>query len=186
VRAGPREGARERLTTPRMPPSGGEPQGDTEADSPPIRPGLRPVRTVTTRTSRTRANMVRFSPGARTAWHHRAVGQTLHVVEGIALIGTRDGTVFKAHRGETVTCPPGEEHWHGATPDRFMQHLAMWEGPGDDRRRRPRGWRRSPTNSTAAPVAAATDPEVGLILALPPTYRASTTPARRGARIPRR
>ncbi|MFD6988302.1 hypothetical protein [Streptomyces sp. NPDC059943] len=33
----------------------------------------------------------------------------------------------------TVTCPPGEEHWHGATPERFMEHLAMWEAPGDDR-----------------------------------------------------
>ncbi|MGW7615130.1 (R)-mandelonitrile lyase [Streptomyces antimycoticus] len=82
--------------------------------------------------SRMRANMVRFSPGAHTAWHRHAVGQTLHVVEGIALIGTRDGTVFEAHPGETVTCPPDEEHWHGATPDRFMQHLAMWEGTGDD------------------------------------------------------
>ncbi|AEM85472.1 (R)-mandelonitrile lyase [Streptomyces violaceusniger] len=82
--------------------------------------------------SRMRVNMVRFSPGAHTAWHRHAVGQTLHVVEGIALIGTRDGTVFEAHPGETVTCPPDEEHWHGATPDRFMQHLAMWEGTFDD------------------------------------------------------
>lgn len=49
------------------------------------------------------------------------------------MIGTRDGTVFEAHPGETVTCPPGEEHWHGATEDRFMQYLALWEGPGDDR-----------------------------------------------------
>ncbi|NUU20454.1 MAG: cupin domain-containing protein [Streptomycetaceae bacterium] len=81
--------------------------------------------------SRMRANMVRFAPGAHTAWHHHAVGQTLHVVEGIALIGTRDGTVFEAYPGETVDCPPGEEHWHGAAPDRFMQHLAMWEAPGD-------------------------------------------------------
>ncbi len=23
---------------------------------------------------------------------------------------------------------PREEHWHGATPDHFMSHLAMWEG----------------------------------------------------------
>ncbi|MFF1832776.1 cupin domain-containing protein [Streptomyces sp. NPDC058231] len=83
--------------------------------------------------SRMRANMVRFSPGARTAWHHHVVGQTLHVVDGVALIGTRDGTVFEARPGETVTCPPGEEHWHGATPERFMQHLAMWEGAGDER-----------------------------------------------------
>ncbi|GAA1928664.1 cupin domain-containing protein [Streptomyces durmitorensis] len=81
--------------------------------------------------SRLRMNMVRFAPGARTDWHHHAVGQTLHVVEGVALIGTRDGTVIEAHPGETVTCPPGEEHWHGATPDRFMQHLALWEGTTD-------------------------------------------------------
>ncbi len=83
--------------------------------------------------SRMRVNMVRFSPGAHTAWHRHAVGQTLHVVEGIALVGTRDGTVFEAHPGDTVACPPDEEHWHDATPDRFMQHLAMWERPGDDR-----------------------------------------------------
>ncbi|MET7664513.1 cupin domain-containing protein [Streptomyces sp. NPDC005373] len=69
--------------------------------------------------------------GARTGWHHHAVGQTLHVVSGIALIGTRDGTILEAHPGQTVTCPPGEEHWHGATPDRFMEHLALWEGIGD-------------------------------------------------------
>jgi quercetin dioxygenase-like cupin family protein len=81
--------------------------------------------------SRMRVNLVRFSPGARTNWHSHAVGQTLHVVSGVALIGTRDGTVLQAHPGETVSCPPGEEHWHGAAPDRFMEHLAMWEGTGE-------------------------------------------------------
>ena len=29
--------------------------------------------------------------------------------------------------GDTVHTPPGEEHWHGALPDHFMSHLAMWE-----------------------------------------------------------
>ncbi|MFC1411555.1 cupin domain-containing protein [Streptacidiphilus sp. N1-12] len=54
---------------------------------------------------------------------------------GTALIGTRDGTVYETHPDETVTCPPGEEHWHGATADRFMQHLALWDAvaPDDDR-----------------------------------------------------
>ncbi|WP_104086739.1 cupin domain-containing protein [Arthrobacter sp. GMC3] len=77
--------------------------------------------------SRTRTNMVRFSPGAHTFWHHHVLGQTLHVVAGIALVGTRDGVIFEAHPGQTITCPPGEEHWHGATEDRFMEHLAIWE-----------------------------------------------------------
>ncbi|QKZ16335.1 (R)-mandelonitrile lyase [Streptomyces chartreusis] len=81
--------------------------------------------------SRMRANLVRFAPGSRTHWHAHAVGQTLHVVSGIALIGTRDGTVLEGRPGETVSCPPGEEHWHGAVPDRFTEHIAMWEGTGD-------------------------------------------------------
>ncbi|MFG3526588.1 cupin domain-containing protein [Streptomyces sp. NPDC047917] len=81
--------------------------------------------------SRMRANLVRFSPGARTHWHSHVLGQTLHVVSGIALVGTRDGRVLEARSGETVTCPPGEEHWHGATPESFMEHLALWEGVWD-------------------------------------------------------
>jgi quercetin dioxygenase-like cupin family protein len=81
--------------------------------------------------SRMRANMVRFSPGARTNWHSHVLGQTLHVVSGAALVGTRDGTVLEVHPGQTVTCPPDEEHWHGAAPDRFMEHIALWEGGGD-------------------------------------------------------
>lgn len=81
--------------------------------------------------SRMRVNLVRFAPGARTNWHSHVLGQTLHIVSGIALIGTRDTTIIETHPGETVTCPPGEEHWHGASPDRFMEHLAMWEGRGD-------------------------------------------------------
>ena len=81
--------------------------------------------------SRMFANLVRFSPGARTHWHVHALGQTLHVVSGTALIGTRDGTVYEARPGETVSCPPGEEQWHGAAPDRFMEHIALWETKRD-------------------------------------------------------
>lgn len=47
-----------------------------------------------------RAKLVRFSPGARTDWHSHALAQTLHIVSGIALNGTRDGTVFEVHPGE--------------------------------------------------------------------------------------
>ncbi|WP_278235803.1 cupin domain-containing protein [Isoptericola sp. AK164] len=74
---------------------------------------------------------VRFAPGARTAWHSHARGQTLHVTNGFALVGTRDGTVVKAGQGQTIYCPPDEEHWHGATPDSFMEHLAMLENTDD-------------------------------------------------------
>jgi quercetin dioxygenase-like cupin family protein len=76
--------------------------------------------------SRLRVNLVRFSPNARTAWHSHSLGQTLHVTEGIGIVATRD-QVIVMHPGDTVHTPPGEEHWHGALPDRFMTHLGMWE-----------------------------------------------------------
>lgn len=80
-----------------------------------------------------RANVgrVRFAPGARTAWHSHAFGQTLHITEGVALLGTRDGGVIEAHPGQTIYTPPGEEHWHGATPEDFMEHLAVYDTTTD-------------------------------------------------------
>jgi quercetin dioxygenase-like cupin family protein len=84
--------------------------------------------------SRMTVALVRFTPGARTNWHRHAVGQTLHVTEGAGLVGTRDGTVLRIRPGDTVVCPPDEEHWHGAGSDTFMSHLAMLErlpGNGD-------------------------------------------------------
>jgi quercetin dioxygenase-like cupin family protein len=81
--------------------------------------------------SRLRANMVRFAPGARTAWHCHAVGQTLHVTEGVGLVQSRGDTVVALRPGDIVHTPPGEWHWHGADPDHFLCHLALWEGPGE-------------------------------------------------------
>lgn len=75
--------------------------------------------------------LVRFAPGARTAWHAHARGQYLRVTEGIARVGTRDGNVVEAHPGQTIYTPPGEEHWHGATEDCFMEHLALLESADD-------------------------------------------------------
>jgi quercetin dioxygenase-like cupin family protein len=82
---------------------------------------------VGTEPSRMTVALVRFTPGARTNWHRHAVGQTLHVTEGVGLVGTRDGTVLRIRAGDTVACPPDEEHWHGAAVDTFMSHLAMLE-----------------------------------------------------------
>jgi quercetin dioxygenase-like cupin family protein len=81
--------------------------------------------------SRIRVNVVRFAPGARNAWHAHAVGQTLHVTEGVGRVQSRDGDVVEIRAGDTVHTPPGEWHWHGAAPDRFMTHLAMWEAPDE-------------------------------------------------------
>jgi quercetin dioxygenase-like cupin family protein len=81
--------------------------------------------------SRARVNAVHFAPCARTAWHTHALGQTLHVTEGVGLVATRAGQVIVMHPGDTVHTPPGEWHWHGAVNDRFMTHLAIWDGTGD-------------------------------------------------------
>lgn len=81
--------------------------------------------------SRMTVALVRFTPGAHTNWHSHAVGQTLHVTEGVGLVGIRDGSVVRVRAGDTVICPPGEEHWHGAATDTFMSHLAMLEARPD-------------------------------------------------------
>jgi len=81
--------------------------------------------------SRVRAALVRFTPGARKAWHAHAVGQTVHVTEGVGRIQSRGGEVLEMRAGDTVVTPAGEWHWHGAAPDRFMTHLAIWEAPDD-------------------------------------------------------
>lgn len=70
---------------------------------------------------------VRFTPGARTAWHRHPRGQTLYVTDGIGLVATRGGQVREIRPGDVVHIEPGEEHWHGATPDRFMAHIALQE-----------------------------------------------------------
>jgi quercetin dioxygenase-like cupin family protein len=81
--------------------------------------------------SRMRVNVVRFAPGARNAWHRHALGQTLHVTEGRGLVQARGEAVQAMRAGDTVHTPAGEWHWHGAAPDHFMTHLAMWEAPAD-------------------------------------------------------
>jgi quercetin dioxygenase-like cupin family protein len=69
--------------------------------------------------------IVRFAAGAHTAWHVHARGQALHILEGVAIVHSRDGETIIAHPGQTVHTPPGQWHWHGATPDQPMTHLAL-------------------------------------------------------------
>jgi quercetin dioxygenase-like cupin family protein len=78
--------------------------------------------------ARLAAALVRFTPGARTNWHSHALGQVLHITDGVGLVGTRDGNVLRVRAGETVKCPAGEEHWHGATDTTLMAHLALVVG----------------------------------------------------------
>ena len=71
------------------------------------------------------ASSVHFTPGARTAWHTHPNGQTIYVLEGIGHAQRRGGPVEVIRPGDRVCFEPGEEHWHGAAPNRFMTHVAM-------------------------------------------------------------
>ncbi|HEV2216285.1 MAG TPA: cupin domain-containing protein [Candidatus Dormibacteraeota bacterium] len=75
--------------------------------------------------SRVNASLVHFTPGARTAWHTHPNGQTIFVVEGVGVAQRRGGPIEVIRPGDRVFFEPGEDHWHGAAPNRFMTHLAM-------------------------------------------------------------
>jgi quercetin dioxygenase-like cupin family protein len=77
--------------------------------------------------SRLNASSVHFTPGARTAWHIHPNGQTIWVTEGVGLCQRRGGPIEVIRPGDRVFFEPGEDHWHGAAPTRFMTHLAMQE-----------------------------------------------------------
>ena len=77
--------------------------------------------------SRAAAALVHFSPGARTAWHTHPYGQTIYVTEGIGRCQKRGGSIEEIRPGDRVYFEPGEDHWHGATPNRFMAHVAIQE-----------------------------------------------------------
>lgn len=77
--------------------------------------------------SRLNASSVHFTPGARTAWHAHPKGQTIYVTEGVCLVARRGGPIETIHAGDGVFFEPDEDHWHGATPTRFMTHLSMVE-----------------------------------------------------------
>ena len=75
--------------------------------------------------SRLSASSVHFTPGARTAWHTHPNGQTIWVTEGVGLCQRRGGPIEVIRPGDRVFFEPGEDHWHGAAPTRFMTHIAM-------------------------------------------------------------
>ena len=77
--------------------------------------------------ARVRAIKVSFEPKARTAWHTHPLGQTLFVLSGVGLVGLRNEIPKIIKIGDSVWIPPDEEHWHGATKDSSMIHIAIQE-----------------------------------------------------------
>jgi|SRR4051812_16790834 len=78
--------------------------------------------------ARAAAASVTFEPGARTAWHTHPVGQTLIVTAGVGWAQREGGPIEEIFPRDVVWFPPGEKHWHGATPTKAMTHIAIQEG----------------------------------------------------------
>jgi quercetin dioxygenase-like cupin family protein len=73
-------------------------------------------------------NNVFFEPGARTHWHTHEVTQVLYVLAGTGWVQARGGPGGAITAGDTVHIPADEEHWHGATADAYLLHLAVSVG----------------------------------------------------------
>ncbi len=69
-----------------------------------------------------------FSAGARTRPHTHEHDQVLQVLSGTAVVGTETERHFLAP-GEVIHIPAGAWHWHGATPEAAMCHIAT-QRPG--------------------------------------------------------
>lgn len=70
---------------------------------------------------------VTFEPGARTAWHTHPLGQTLIVTAGLGWAQRDGGPVEDILPGDVIWFEPGEKHWHGATAETGMSHIAIQE-----------------------------------------------------------
>jgi len=77
--------------------------------------------------ARVRCASVTFEPGARTAWHTHPLGQILIVTAGCGRAQRWGGPVEEIRAGDVVWFEPGEKHWHGASPNTAMTHIAIQE-----------------------------------------------------------
>ena len=77
--------------------------------------------------ARVGAASVTFEPGARTAWHTHPLGQTLVITCGLGWVQREGGPIEEVRPGDVVWFPPGEKHWHGATPTTALTHIAVQE-----------------------------------------------------------
>jgi quercetin dioxygenase-like cupin family protein len=81
--------------------------------------------------SRVSASLVHFTPGSRTHWHTHPCGQTIYITEGLGRCQREDGPIEVLRPGDRVFFEPGENHWHGSAPNRFMFHVAIQQVDAD-------------------------------------------------------
>lgn len=71
------------------------------------------------------AGSVSFEPKARTNWHTHPRGQVLMVIEGTGYYQEKGKPARMISKGDVVNIPENLEHWHGASADSKMTHIAI-------------------------------------------------------------
>jgi quercetin dioxygenase-like cupin family protein len=77
------------------------------------------------------AGAVTFTPGARTNWHTHPRGQVLLVLEGEGYYQEKGVAARGIKKGDVVNIPEDTEHWHGASANHKMVHIAITNYLGD-------------------------------------------------------
>ena len=68
---------------------------------------------------------VTFEPGARTKWHAHPGGQVLMVMNGTGYYQEKGKPKQFIHKGDVIKCPVGVIHWHGASLESSLTHIAI-------------------------------------------------------------
>jgi len=76
-------------------------------------------------TLHTQIGNVVFEAGARNNWHTHPGGQILIVTDGVGCYQEKGKAIQIIRRGDVVTIPPDVVHWHGASANSPMTHLAI-------------------------------------------------------------
>ena len=102
--------------------------------------------------ARVRSGMVRFEPGARTAWHTHPLGQTLFVISGAGRVQTWGGKVREIRAGDVVwirrtrsigTAPRRTPTWFTSPCGIARRHAVNWmEHVTDEQYKAPVGGQR--------------------------------------------
>jgi 4-carboxymuconolactone decarboxylase len=87
-----------------------------------------------TEPSRVGGARVTFAPGARTNWHTHPLGQTLLVTAGVGWVQHWGGPTQEIRPGDVVRIPHNTKHWHGASANSAMTHIAVTEQLPDGKR----------------------------------------------------
>ena len=75
---------------------------------------------------------VTFEPGARTIWHTHPKGQVLIVTDGEGFYQEKGKPAQAIRKGDVVNVPEDTQHWHGASAEKGLVHIALTNYKGDE------------------------------------------------------